>query len=238
VPASAGDPWVPNLDLVTITWFALAVAGAVLPYVPETSFGGDTLKLQRVKTVSTQIVGDAVNLLRDWATALNQFTADVRSGTPDLRERLKQFVHFRLREGLEWLGDSADQPRLSIWLANDETRHLEFAFSNEIDDKETREGWFGFDEGVAGAAFTERIVRNEINPDMLPMFKRLRGSVSYKSLLVVPIAYGDRTLGVLCVDRKPATYFDDPAIAVMKALANVVGLAVGLAEDARINETA
>ena len=46
-PASASEPWVPDLDAVTISWFALALAGAVLPFIPEITFGGVTLKLRR-----------------------------------------------------------------------------------------------------------------------------------------------------------------------------------------------
>jgi GAF domain-containing protein len=258
VPSGVAGPWIPNLDIVTLAWLTIAIAGAFAQLVLDTR--GDSgiagligydeqIRRQKKEIVATgaSLLAETASVIRDWSAVLNRYLAaavepdrsvafESQGNTlvvvrpPDWWPRLNQFVLARLTEASEWLGPT-DQPRMSVWLANEDEKHLVFGWSTQNVGPKITFATFGFHEGIAGAAFTERMARNEVNPSGLPIFKQLDAPYPYKSMLVIPIDYGSRTIGVLCIDRMREEYFDPTTVAVMKALSSLLGIAIGIAES-------
>jgi hypothetical protein len=225
VPAVSAATFSPQLDFVTLSWFAAAALGLALPMIVEITVGGVTLRLQQV---STSLLDETVELSRSWAAVVNEYVADIVSNVDDVPKRTEQFIRFRLREALEWLGTDGEIRRLAVWLYSAELGQLVFYLSNEISDQATMAATFRPDEGFLGACFSERMIRNEVDPSTLPMFKPIASGPQYRGLLCVPIDFGDTQVGVLTVDRRNATYFDPLAVKVMKQLTFAIGIAVGL----------
>lgn len=225
VPITAGNAFVPVLDLVTLTWCAVAALGVLLPIVPQITIGEFTVQLRAAE----ELVDDLLTEFRDWADMLAEYLADLAeiSDHKAADTRMRQFINLRLVEAGEWLNVPDEDPRISVWLADEQQDCLRFAYSKEIRDPETIATPFGYDEGLMGAAFTEREIRNEVHPQEHPLFKPIPGGRVYGSLLIVPINYGETQLGVLCIDRKPVRYFDQRQINVMKFIANLIGMAIG-----------
>ena len=237
VPASTVTPWVPNLDGITLTWLGVAAVGLLVPLLSEVTVGSLTIK---IKQVAEQIIDETNAVVRAWTLALGQYLEDAqavrsaeKSRWPD---RLEQFVLWRLSEASEWMGTTSDNIsgniKLAVLLAEEGKNELYFTYTFGFADHVPKTP-IGFLNGVAGVAFTENLVRSEIEPSRFParMFIILgTGTRVGKSLLAVPINFGDRQLGILSVDRARLEYYDDKAIDVMRTLAQVLGIAIGEAE--------
>jgi signal transduction protein with GAF and PtsI domain len=216
---------------VTLTWFGIAAVGALLPMIPQITVGEVTVQLQEAEG----LIDQAFSEFGDWGDCLAEYLAamaELRESTA-IDTRLRQFINLRLVEAGEWLAISDENPRISVWLEDQERHELVFAYSKEIRDEATITTPFRLDEGLVGAAYTEREIRNEINPQQHPLFKPIPGGSFYGSLLIVPINYGlEKPLGALCIDRRPARYFTEAQINVMKFIANVIGIAIGRSLEA------
>ncbi len=233
VPASATTPWMPNLDGITLTWLGVGAIGLLVPLLSEVTVGSLTIK---IKQTAESIIDETNEVVSAWTSALSQYLEDAQSistaGRSEWQERLEQFVLWRLSEASEWAGTPADDIRLAVLLAEEGTKKLYFTYTFGFADHVPKTP-IGFLNSVAGAAFTENLIRSEIEPSRLPsrMFEILgTGTRVGKSLLAVPINFGDRQLGVFSIARARSEYFDDKAIAVMKTLAQVLGMAIGEAE--------
>jgi len=240
VPSGARQTYIPTLDLTTIAWVLLAIFAALLPAITEITVGSVSLRLRRQEAfdIASAVILKLQKLLSDWCISLNEFTAEPKDVGERWFARLTQFVRARLSEASDFFKDSAapeadTAPRLTVWLANPEEHKLGFVWSNHnVADTPLADKTFAFGEGIAGAAYSEHKVRNEVDPRSVPMFKDFPDvPYTFNSMLVVPIDYGSRRLGVLCVDRMLAEPFDEGAISTTLALAAILGAAIGVANE-------
>jgi GAF domain-containing protein len=203
------------------------------------------------------LLAKTVTLLEHWATVINSYVAGstqasfaevtftdgddgllvLRTRYPDWWPQWDEFRRDRLIEASEWL-DPTDEPRISVWLADAHGKVLSFGGCTQNVGEALRATTFGAGEGVAGTAFSERAVRNEVNPSQLALFKHVADvPYLYKSILAIPICYGPLTLGVLCIDRMREDHFDPNIVRVMTALAMLLGIALAAAEARKLRDT-
>jgi hypothetical protein len=236
-PLIATGQWAPNFDLVTLALLAIGITGAL------TMDGRG-----EVAARGAALISDAVSVSEETSQVVNDYVAETTQlvGTlkdgndgemlleldyPDPRPRLNLFVTMRMVSAYQWLAPS-DDPMITVWVAGvRDKERLYFGWCSHNVGPAHALANFEADKGVAGAAFTEHVVRNEVNPARLQIFTSLGVPYPYTSMLAIPIDFGSRTIGVLCIDRKRDEQFDATTVSVMKALASNLGTAIGLAEQ-------
>ena len=241
VPSGAKQTYVPNLDLTTLAWVLLSVFGLLIPVIAEIGIGSFFLRLKpsEAQELAQRVIPKLQKLMTDWCMILNEYAAESRARREPSWDRLTQFVQARLSEAAPWSAERGGAepdtpPRLIVWIANAQTRELTFGWCNRnVADTELVKTTFRPGEGIAGQAFAEHRIRNEVHPRNAPGFKDFPDvPYPFESMLVVPIDSGSQRLGVLCVDRMLAESFDELAIAPNRALAAVLGIVLALHDEA------
>lgn len=242
VPHPIDETWQPSFDNTALFWAIFAVAGFVFPIVTDVSLpGGFGLKISRREVrirylASTHLLDELSDVMQNWSTALERFLAFLETGEADrasVRAALVDFLRLRAFEAIEWVGSDKEERRLSLWIYDDKAKRLRFLHSNEITDADTLDATFELGEGLLGAAFIEDRVWNERVASEVPGYKVIRNQwpPKYNGLLLIPIHYGVRKIGMLSVDRTAPEYFPDTQVNLFKALAAIVGSAI---EDPRL----
>jgi len=242
VPSLTLSAWSPDLDGMTIQWMVVAGIAYILPWINEITFGSASIKLrqelQETQKIGDKLLDEATDYTQHWNYSLSQYLADLDTDDSiNIPARFDQFLYWRLNEALEWNGPKEDSHRISLWLANPETHKIEYALDIGFE-RSLFDDSFSYTEGVIGVAFTEHVTRNELSPSSKNRYGALWKSFSNNndsntkgSLLAVPLMYGKRCLGVMCLDRPENEYWEKPAIDMLEALACIIAIAIVKTEE-------
>ena len=216
--------FVPNLDATTVLWLALIPIGMLLPRLQKVGIGGVSVEL--VDSV-VQITTDVASLLEKWLSALNLLMqwlpADTAPGAT-----IRAFLRDRGDEAVRQMSGPGEHLRLSFWAYVEEDAALTLLQSNQIDNDDTRRLVFRNGEGCLGMAYREQRCWNEENPRELACWKHDPGeSKDYNGLLLVPIVWGKRKIGMLAVDHEEKAKFKTTPVQIAQALAYVAAQALG-----------
>jgi hypothetical protein len=215
---------VPVLDATTVLWLALVPIGLLLPRLQKFEFGGASFSISEA---APKVITDVAGLLENWLGALNLLMEWLPTD-PLPSETIRAFLRDRSDEAIREMSTPGEYLRLAFWNYVDEVSGLKFLDSNQISDDATRDAVFRDGEGCLGMAFREGRVWNEKNPRALACWKKVPGgSTEYSGLLLVPITWGARKIGMLSVDREAAEEFDEVSVQIALSLAYLAANALG-----------
>ena len=240
VEPRADHAFLPVLDATTVLWLALVPLGLLLPRLQKFEFGGASFSL--TTETGPKVVIDVASLLENWIGALNLLLEWLPTDT-NPAETIRAFLRDRSDEAIRQMSPPRERLRLAIWNYVDEVSGLKFLQSNQITDDATKNAIFRDGEGCLGMAYREQRVWNEKDPRDLACWKKIPGGSSdYNGLLLVPITWADRKVGMLSIDRESAEEFDEASVQVARALAylaaNALGSPISIAALERAESTA
>lgn len=218
----------PVLDTVTLGCLGVILLAALLPKVAEISIGGTSVKLREAESAAgdyRDVAAGLANLAQNWSTSIGILAEQLNIADPATQGRLiGQYYRDRMGEAQEYLTEELDDvARVALWLYDDQSRTLEFAYANDF--VPTKRSW-KLGEGMIGKAFEEGRSFNEADVRSLPCYENTRsGSPPYRAVLVELVKLGDRKVGALTVDKRRAELFGPIAIDVAKGLAAQCALA-------------
>jgi sigma-B regulation protein RsbU (phosphoserine phosphatase) len=124
-----------------------------------------------------------------------------------------------------------DYHRLSILLADEQTRTLNVVISIKQDERMAEKHAIPFGQGIVGAAAAGR--ETEVVPDVSKDPRYISINAETRSEMVVPLVYRDRVIGVADFESPQVAYFTDEHVRLLSTLAPQVAIAI---ENARLYE--
>lgn len=241
-------------DSTSLAWVVFIVVGFLSPFISELSLpgiGGIKLaeeKRRLVAAASDQIdatkalrraFDSVTDLLQAWTSScqfLNAWLQEHDTQADEIRKIVVRFCLERMEEASECLtltkparDDAGAESgiRISLWWFDEDKNGLVLLYSNEITDQATLEFVFKPGEGLMGQAFIERRLYNLADATKSKFFAAIPGhEPTYKALLMVPVWFSNRVVGMVSIDRRSSGEFDNNAVDLATALADVLGFAL------------
>lgn len=221
-----GSSYAPNFDAVSIGWLAIALVGFLLPKLQEFGFAGASFKLRDTVNSIGDLVEESTDLLQNWTGAINLLAAWLVNEPRESPARILGFIRDRAGEAAAWLQAPDEKLRLSVWAVD--PSGLQILYPQSIDNQPVQATSWKPGEGLLGRSYLEQRIWNEKNAKSLPAYVAIPNEYQdYNGILLVPITYEDRRLGMLCITREKEANFSGEQENVACALARILAFAMG-----------
>jgi hypothetical protein len=206
----------PVIDLTTLAFLALPIVALLLPRITKLKVGETEIDLTEAVAEIKATGDDLSELMQDWMYTLGHvlYQMDTLTDADAIAETFFNFVRDRLGDLKLNVSDNGESNvRIALWLYEETTDQLVFAFSNEIHDAATRHKRFGAREGFVGQAFDEQRFWNEGEATQLPSFVPIRTPpYGYTVVCAAVVSLFEERFGMLTVDKNtPGRFAERPA---------------------------
>ncbi|HXM18325.1 MAG TPA: GAF domain-containing protein [Candidatus Tumulicola sp.] len=233
--AYAGKDSAPVIDTITLGLLLLVAAGLVLHRIKGLKLGEGELTfaeeqaVQQVAQVLDIAYPKTTALLRTWMISLDSLAESYEKlkDKDDAGAIFIRFVVERMQEAIDLIRAPEDYVRMSIWWYSEKEDRLKLLVASyEVDEQKKWSYGFAPREGLIGQAFVDNaaVVTYGDAPSET-FFKRVGKDPTFHGLLMVPIRYHHKPVGILSVDRKKKGKFANEVEDVAVALADLVAIA-------------
>lgn len=246
IASKEGDPY-PVADAVTQAWLLFVIVAYFMPRITRLKlFGGELQVVREDIRELEKTRADEVAALKEAQTRSEEFLASASDSLVKLTNAIQQtqtpddvaklvatYAERRMAELSSWLNLPDEKIRSAVWLYNQSSSGLRFFTSDEKFDQPTLQHVFTRGDGLISWCFEENKILSVADAQKAPGFKAIPGARVFHGLLLIPIRWGDKAVGVLSIDRDKAQPFDPAASRIGQVVANNIGVALLEADERR-----
>ena len=224
----------PVIDTITLGLFVLVAAGLVLHRIKGLKLGEGELTFAEEQVVqqAAQVVDVAypktTALLRTWMISLDSLVESYEN-LKDKDEAVAIFIRFvvdRMEEAIDLIRSPEDFVRMSVWWYSEKEDRLKLLVASyEVANQNKWAYGFAPREGLLGQAFVDNAIADYDDAPSETFFKRIEKEPNFRGLLMVPIRYHHKPVGILSVDRRKKGTFAREVEDVAVALADLIAIA-------------
>jgi hypothetical protein len=236
-------PWHPHCDAVELSWVVLFLVIALINFSEKLGLpGAGSITLRRgarVKNAAKKaIIGieemtesrdKLASLLQSWTDSANKLQPNFleRYGTNSnaVSNILTRYVLELMEQAQGFMAPRPERVRFSLWWYFESSGGLVYLYGTDVVDAITQNAVFKPCEGLIGQVYVDSTLYNVADAPQSLYYRKHRDDPSYRGLLLVPVRYGNRVMGVVSVDRSAAAEFLPLAENLGLALADLIAMA-------------